>query len=321
MRKAVDVEPSRGDVGRHQHAHPALLEARERADPRALALVAVHRDRRHMCALELLHELVGTVLRACEYEHLLPATAMDELCEQSRLAVSIDAVNEVIDVFRGAVSPRHLDEARTIQQPIGERLDGVGERSAEKQVLPPPWQQGHQALDVVDETHVEHAVRLVQHEYLDLPEVDGLARDVVEQPSGCRHHDVATGAQGIELRAHADAAENRRAANRDVRPVGAKALPHLKCKLARRNQDQPANGAEARERRRRCHQALQQRQREARGLSGAGLGGCQQIFTPENGRDGLTLHGGGCVVALLVYGTQQLGFEAKGFECQRTYSW
>jgi hypothetical protein len=61
---------------------------------------------------------------------------------------------------------------------------------------------------------------------------------------------------------------------------------------------------------------LQQWEGEARGLAGTRLGGGENVFTAQNGRYRLLLNGGGCVVALLAYGTQQSGLEAKGIECQ-----
>jgi hypothetical protein len=61
-------------------------------------------------------------------------------------------------------------------------------------------------------------------------------------------------------------------------------------------------------------QALQQRQREAGGLAGAGLRGAQQIASRKDDRNGLRLDRGGFCVTLLRDCAQQLGQQPEAFE-------
>jgi hypothetical protein len=56
---------------------------------------------------------------------------------------------------------------------------------------------------------------------------------------------------------------------------------------------------------------LQQGQREAGGLAGAGLRGAEQVFAGENDGDGLRLDGGGRGVALFRDCAEQLGLEPE----------
>jgi len=59
---------------------------------------------------------------------------------------------------------------------------------------------------------------------------------------------------------------------------------------------------------------LQQRQRKAGSLAGAGLRGAEQIAPRENDRDGLRLDGGRFGVTLLGDSTEQLGRQAEAFK-------
>jgi hypothetical protein len=59
---------------------------------------------------------------------------------------------------------------------------------------------------------------------------------------------------------------------------------------------------------------LKQREREAGGLAGAGLGGGEQVAPGSDDGDGLGLDGGGGCVALLRNGAQQLGQKPEAFE-------
>jgi len=58
-------------------------------------------------------------------------------------------------------------------------------------------------------------------------------------------------------------------------------------------------------------EALQDRQREAGGLAGAGLRGAEQVAPGEYDRDGLRLDGGGDRIALIGDSTEQLGLKAE----------
>ncbi len=102
----------------------------------------------------------------------------------------------MIDFDRG-VAAGDLDHRRRIEQAVGERLDLVGERCREEQVLASLRQQREDPLDVADEAHVEHPVRLVQNEDLDVRQVDGALLVMVEQTarSGDQNVDAA-----LELR-------------------------------------------------------------------------------------------------------------------------
>ena len=64
----------------------------------------------------------------------------------------------------------------------------------------------HDAADVGQKAHVQHAVGFVEDKVLDLVEAAGAAAHVIEQPSGRGDDDVHAVAQGIHLLAIADAA-------------------------------------------------------------------------------------------------------------------
>jgi hypothetical protein len=58
-------------------------------------------------------------------------------------------------------------------------------------------------------------------------------------------------------------------------------------------------------------QPVKNREREARGLAGAGLGGAQQVFAGEDDGDGFRLDGGGNGIALLGDSAEQLDAKAE----------
>ena len=63
---------------------------------------------------------------------------------------------------------------------------------------------GHDAVDGRLEAHVEHPVRLVEHEHLHVLERDVAALEEVLQATGGGHHDVRPGGElGLSLESHA----------------------------------------------------------------------------------------------------------------------
>jgi hypothetical protein len=61
-------------------------------------------------------------------------------------------------------------------------------------------------------------------------------------------------------------------------------------------------------------QPLEEGEREAGGLAGAGLGGAEKVAAGEDDGDGLLLDGGGRGVALLCDCAQQFGLEPERFK-------
>ena len=182
-------------------------------------------------------------------------------------------------------------DPRMVQQLGGQRLDLVGERRREKQVLPFFRQQREHALHVRDETHVEHPVGLVEHEELDRGEIDVTLPVMIEQAAGRGHQDVDAALELHGLRPDAHAAEDHHRREFQVLAVHADGFFDLRGEFAGGREDQRAQrlALGARVRGRLVGQALQHRQYETGGLAGAGLRAGEEVATGENGWNGLGL--------------------------------
>src|SRR6185437_7360911 len=78
-----------------------------------------------------------------------------------------------------------------------------------------------------EETHVEHAVRLVEDEVADPAQIDRTLSREVEEAAGRRDQEITTAAQGVNLGVDADAAEYDADPRLRVSPVLASAFRHL----------------------------------------------------------------------------------------------
>ncbi|OFA01229.1 hypothetical protein DUPY_21870 [Duganella phyllosphaerae] len=294
VRQLVDVDTARGDVGGDQHLQRAVLELAQRAGTGRLALVAVNGHGGDAVATQFFHQVVGAVLGAGKYQHLGPLVGLDQVGQHRVLLVAVDRVDLLRDHFHGRVAAGDFNRCRVVQQAIGQGLDLVREGGREQQVLAFRRQHGQHFLDVADEAHVEHAVGFVQDQHFDLAQIDGALLHVVEQAARGGDQDVDAVFQLLDLRVDADAAEDYGRVQLGVLAVGAHAFFDLGRQFAGRGQDQGADGARRAIGREGLadsagRQQLQQRQGEAGGLAGAGLGACQQVAAVEDGRNGLGL--------------------------------
>ena len=202
-----------------------------------------------------------------------------EVGEQLPLAVGVDEIGDLLDRLRGRDGGRDVDRLGVVRNVLASEPHLAVEGGREEQVLALGREHGHDASDVVDEAHVQHAVGLVEDEHLDLAEVERAAAGVVEQAPGRGHHDLDAAEQVLLLRAHGHAAVDDGRAQTDVLAVVLEAVVHLDGQLARGRHHQHADRVARRGERLvgLPLEPLQDGQREGGGLAGAGLGSGHEV--------------------------------------------
>ncbi len=160
--------------------------------------------------------------------------------------------------------------------------------------------------DVRQESHVEHAIGLVQHQELETgqPRVRGL--EVVQEASGGRDDHVHAAPERMFLRAHADAAEHGGGADRRVDGESVEILENLGRELARRRQHEgPRRAPGLRQ------QLLQDGQKKCRGLAAAGGRAGQHVPPGQGRRDGIGLNGCGAGEPEFLQGPREAGMQPE----------
>ena len=112
----VDVDAARRDVGRHEHAVLAALEALERLGALALGAVAVDALGIDALAHEPAGQPVGAMLGAREDERVADLAALEQRREERRLQLGGDRVGGVRDGLGGRGAAAELDLDRIAQQ-------------------------------------------------------------------------------------------------------------------------------------------------------------------------------------------------------------
>jgi hypothetical protein len=176
-----------------------------------------------------------------EDEHAPPVPRRDQVREQFALTLLVDGVNAVLHEGRRRVSFGDRDLGGILEQAVRELPDLARERGGEQQALLGLGKQLQHAPNGMNEPHVEHAVRLVEHEQLDARKVDGALPDVIEQPARCGNDNVDAPRERGNLGANVDPADQRRRPKRQMSAVVRDALGDLRGKLAGRREDQRSN--------------------------------------------------------------------------------
>ena len=120
------------------------------------------------------------------------------------------------DRLGGSCRARDFDASRIGQEQVGEAFDFGGHRGGEEQRLAGEWRQREDALDVGNETHVEHAVGLVHHHDLDAGQQELATFEMVEKTAWRRDQHVDPAVDQCVLFLEADPADEQRLGELDV---------------------------------------------------------------------------------------------------------
>ena len=278
---AFHIKAAGGHIGGHQHIHPAIAEALDRALPKVLGHVSV--EHRHLVAVlfERFGHREGDRLGAGEDDRAFAALGLQHPLERFELLGRIDHQEPLTDAAPVGGLGADGDLGGIPQVLLGDAADLRRHRGREEHHLALAGELLKHPLHVVDEAHPEHLIGLVEHQGAQLREIERVLAHVIHHPARGAHHDVDATAELLDLLAEIGAAVDRQHLHPpQAGGIGADRLGHL--------QRQFAGGGE--------HQHLgvalvevesgQQGQTEGRGLAGAGLGLPHQVAAEQQFGDG-----------------------------------
>ena len=306
MRNALDIDPAGRDIRRHEDLVPPAPEPRERRLPLALAAVSVDPSDVETGRTDLAGHAVRAPLRPHEDEdrhHVLPTEEPDE---EGGLQVLGDRVDFVTNRRGRPMGWRDGDADGIAHDRSGKGLDLGRHRGGKQERLAVSRKGANDPPNVRKESHVEHAVRLIEDEDLETAEVHVPAGHVVEEPARRRDHDIDSRAEGVFLRRHSDAAVHGMAA--DPRPLreAAEGDFNLGCKLAGRGEDEGAGFSGWL-----LEEPLKDWEEKRRRLAGTGLGRPDHIPASKDRRNRLALDRSWGLIAKPVDGSHQGGIQAE----------
>ena len=249
----------------------------------------MNRRRGNPRPLQPLADTVRLVLHLREDDRASHLWVTKERHEQVVLLVPVDVKQPLANLFHRRLLGIDRDPGRVDQQPLGQGLHSWRQCRGEEAGTPLARQLGDDALDVVDESHVQHTIRLVEDEGLHAVQFHEPLPHQVEQAARRGDDDVDPPVHRLFLRVLTHTAKDHRVGHLQKPAVRRDAVADLRGQLTRRRKDQ-RTGAAAFRAAFLGGQLLQQRDGERGGFAGAGLCAAAQVPSIHLRWDGLRLH-------------------------------
>src|SRR3989344_2496042 len=235
----LDVDAARRDVRRHKHLYVSILKKRERSLAPALIFVAVDRFGLEAALSQVFRKLLDAVLGAAKDEYPAEFRLREEIVQNVYLVFTLQAHDVLLDRFcRVARLDRYPH--RIFQKVADQFFDVARERCGEKERLALARNEREDFAHVVNETHVEHAIRFVQNDRAEFRKVEHTAFDEIFDASWCPDDKIRIVAQAPDLRIDVGAADDAGGKKAGAVRKAPILLIYLKCKLARRDHDKNA---------------------------------------------------------------------------------
>ena len=208
VRDVAHVDAARGDVSGDQQADIAGLEMLKGAVAVALVHVAMQCRGAVTGLVQIPGQVVAVALGGDEDDGLADLGRGGEVFEQPALVA--DMVGEIEALVDGGRRRGLVDghAHRVLQQPGGDTGHALVEGGGKEQRLPVRAAGADDGLDVLGEAHVEHAVRLIEHQHIDPAEIEPAALQVVDQPARRRYYNMNAFLNASDLHANGGATVN-----------------------------------------------------------------------------------------------------------------
>ena len=300
---ALDIQSACGDIGGHDNMNARILEPLHRLLALLLAEVTAKRLGRNTAPTQKIGHFGRRGLGAHEHHGRIHGFGFEQTRQQLGL---LAGVHQHVALGNGGgrgggLLDAHLGRVdQMLGRNAGNRPRHGGRKQGDLTVIRGMRQH---PFHVVDEAHPQHLVRFVQHQHLQVRDIQRALAHMVHHPSGRADHNIHTRAQGAGLRRVRRAAVDRNhAAAGQPLGVGRERLGHLLSQLTGGRQHQ--GGGRAPTGLVLLRQHGQQGQRKCRRLAGAGLGHAQHIPAIQQIRDGLGLDRRGFFVPEGGYGLE-----------------
>ena len=195
----IDIESARGDIGCDEKFETPAAKFLHHAGTLRLRDVAMQPVGRVAAGVQMFVELVDHDLRAAKNDAVTKIVQIDQPREHFDLRAALDLVIHLIDLRCVLRDRLDLDPLGIVRVDFDQPLDLVRHRGREKQRLTFLRRRAEDAVDVVTEAHVEHAVGFVEDGDAQFVQFQRAAFHVVHHATRRADHDLRTGGQRAKL--------------------------------------------------------------------------------------------------------------------------
>src|SRR5213076_2826844 len=179
-----DVQAARGHIGGDQDCEFSVVEVAQEAQALVLRHVPGERLGTEPVGLERALEPLGHALGVHEHHGAHRLALVQQPDEQRHLLLHGGVVHELAHLINGHLVRLDAHCFRVVHVLVGELEHAVRERGREQHGLAPlgMGQAPQDVADVGDEAQIEHAIGLIEHQHLGVPQVVHVLLEVIDQP-------------------------------------------------------------------------------------------------------------------------------------------
>ena len=285
MLEGFNVDASSGNVSGNKHAVLARFEPGERFGALALRAVTVNAFGVDATFDQVFGQSVRPVLGARKHDHITDLIFLEHRHQEWGFQFLIDRIDRLRNAAGGCGLAFGIDRERVAQEFFGKLRDWSGHRRREKQSLFRCRNVAQDFANIRQETHVEHAIRLVQNQHLEPGKFGVRIGKMIEQSTRRGDDHIDTGLEGSSLCGHGHATEDGGGTNACTCGEQLELFLDLRGQLAGWRQDQGSSHTTWF-----VQQSLQNRQHEGGGLAASGHGATEHVAALERRWDGLRLN-------------------------------
>ena len=237
MRNALHVEPARRHIGGHQNIEMTFPEPVHRRLALLLGDIAVERRGCITARFELVGQLFRRRFGAHKHNHAIKRFGFQNAGQCIHLVASADHPVTLANRFRRLLL--HLDGHLfgMIQMLLGNFANHRRHGGREQRDLTLIRRLLQNPLHIIDKTHAQHLIGLIEHQRLQIAQIERFAPHMIHHPARRTDHDMHAAFELAQLHIVTLAAVNRQHMKAfEVTGIGFECFRHLNRQLTRRRQ-------------------------------------------------------------------------------------
>ena len=194
----IDVDSTSHDIGSHEYIILSALKLEHHVVALCLLQVGVHRTAVDAYLLKGCCQLLHLHLAAAEHDDTLHVASFEDFLDDGHLLGFIAYVSLLLDLL-GWFAYGELNLYRVLEQGLSQFLNLLWHGGREHDGLAGLRQLACDGVDVLRETHVEHAVGLIKDEEAHLAQIHVTQRNVGDEAARGSDNYIGTHAEALQF--------------------------------------------------------------------------------------------------------------------------
>jgi hypothetical protein len=205
----IHINATGGDIGCDQNIHAPTFEAAESAVTLALAAIAVDRFSTEASFLKMQLNPVCATLGTREHDGAFQARIAQNVSQNAALGTCFNVQNVLVNPLNWLCAFRHRNFGWLMEKLIRELADRAGHGGGKQNRLSLAFDRAEDVPDWRQEAHVQHLIRFIERNHLNIVEAENAGFHVVHQAARGRDEEIYAARHRLDLRAGPRATDHK----------------------------------------------------------------------------------------------------------------